>query len=210
MKSLMKKFFLVILTLACLAGCSSQPSQPTPTEKPKPKPAEFDTGRVAMQRLYVTAHAWAQDAQPFRLQSQSTPDSNGHDGKSAVWRASFASPAGHGVRPYTWVGTDAVEGFARGVTPGPEDSYSPTNATTQIFDMVYLKVDTDQALKVAQEHGGDKVLEKAADTPVIYILDWSKSPLALVWHVVYGASRDDAKLVVDVNAGSGDFIRVEK
>jgi len=210
MKSPMKKLAIAIFTLACLTGCSSQPSQPAPTEKPKAKPAEFDTGRVAMQRLYVTAHGWAQDAQPFRLQSQPTPDCNGHDGKSAVWRATFASPVGRSVKPYTWVGTDGIEGFSRGVTPGPEDSYSPTNASTQIFDIVYLKFDTDQALKVAQEHGGDKVLEKAADTPVTYILDWSKSPLALVWHVVYGTSRDDAKLVVDVNAGSGDYMRTEK
>jgi len=206
----MKKLIIALLALACLTACSSQPPQPAPTEKPKPKPPEFDTGRVAMQRLYVTARGWAQDAQPFRLQSQATPDSNGHDGKSAVWRAAFASAAGGGVKPYTWVGTDAVEGFSRGVTPGAEDSYSPTNTTTQIFDLVYLKVDTDQALKLAQQHGGDKVLEKTPDTPVTYILDWSKSPLALVWHVVYGASRVDAKLVVDVNAGSGDFMRVEK
>jgi hypothetical protein len=206
----MKKPLIAILALACLTACSSQPSQPAQAEKPKPKPAEFDTGRVVMQRLYVTARGWAQDAQPFRLQSQPMSDSNGHDGKAAVWRATFASPAGRGVKPYTWVGTDAVEGFSRGVTPGPEDNYSPTNSSTQIFDMVYLRVDSDQAFKVAQEHGGDKLLEKAADTPVTYILDWSKSPPALVWHVVYGASRDDAKLVVDVNAGTGDFIRVEK
>jgi hypothetical protein len=32
----------------------------------------------------------------------------------------------------------------------------------------------------------------------------------LIWHVIYGPSREDAKLVVDVNASSGDFIRVEK
>ena len=210
MKGLMKKVPIAIVVLACLLGCSSQPPQPAPAEKPKPKPAEFDTGRVAMQRLYVTARGWAQDAQPFRLQSQATSDSNGHDGKSAVWRASFASPAGRGVKPYTWVGTDGVEGSSRGITPGPEDSYSPTNTTTQVFDLAYLKVDTDQALKVAQAHGGDKVLEKVPDTPVTYMLDWSTSPLALVWHVAYGASRDDTKLVVDVNAGSGDFMRVEK
>ena len=38
--------------------------------------------------------AGQRDAQPFRLESQVTADSKGKDGKSAVWRASFASPAG--------------------------------------------------------------------------------------------------------------------
>jgi hypothetical protein len=32
----------------------------------------------------------------------------------------------------------------------------------------------------------------------------------LIWHVIYGSSRDTAKLTVAVNASSGEFIRVEK
>jgi hypothetical protein len=206
----MKKLLIAVLALACLTGCSSQSSQPAQAEKPKPKPAEFDTGRVALQRMNVAAHAWARDAQPFRLQSLPTSDSNGHDGKSGVWRASFASPSGGGMKPYTWAGTDTAEGLTRGVTPGSEDSYSATNASTQVFDMAYLKTDTDQALQVAQKHGGDKLLEKSADTPVIFVLDWSKPTSILVWHVAYGTSRDVAKLTVDVNASTGEFIRVEK
>jgi hypothetical protein len=42
------------------------------------------------------------------------------------------------------------------------------------------------------------------------MLDWSHATNELIWHVIYGNSRDDAKLKVDVNASSGDFIRVEK
>jgi hypothetical protein len=32
----------------------------------------------------------------------------------------------------------------------------------------------------------------------------------LIWHVIYGESRDNAKLKVAVNATSGDFLRIEK
>jgi len=32
----------------------------------------------------------------------------------------------------------------------------------------------------------------------------------LIWHVIYGATRDLAKLTVAVDASSGAFIRVEK
>jgi hypothetical protein len=32
----------------------------------------------------------------------------------------------------------------------------------------------------------------------------------LVWHVVYGESRDNAKLKVAVNASTGEFLRIEK
>ncbi len=208
----MKKLLIATLAVAVftMSGCSSQPSTPTQTEKPQPKAAELQTGRYAFQKLYVSARGWARDAQPYRLESQATADSMGKDGKSAVWHASFASPAGHGAKTYVWSGTDAQDAPARGITPGTEDSYSPTNSSTQVFDAGFLKVDSDKAFEVAQQHEGDKVLEKASDTPVLYVLDWSKATNLLVWHVIYGNSRDTAKLTVEVNGTTGEFLRVEK
>jgi hypothetical protein len=206
----MKKLLMAMLALLTMAGCSSEPSKPAQTEKPQPKAVELQTGRYAFQKLYLAAHGWARDAQPFRLESQPTADSKGRDGKSAVWRASFASPAGRSAKPYVWSGTDAPDAPSRGISPGNEDSYSPTNSSTQVFDIGFLKVDSDKAFEVAQKHGGDKLLEKAPDTPMLYVLDWNHATNVLIWHVIYGNSRDDAKLIVDVNGTSGEFIRVEK
>jgi len=42
------------------------------------------------------------------------------------------------------------------------------------------------------------------------VLDWNHTTNTLTWHVIYGNSRDDAKLIVDVNGTSGEFIRVAK
>jgi len=206
----MNKRVMAVAALLLMAGCSSEPAKLAQSEKPQPKATEFETGRVAFQRLYVAAHGWARDAQGFRLESQLTADSKGKDGKADVWRASFASAAQRSVKPYIWSGTDAPDAPSRGVSPGTEDTYSPTNSSTQVFDIAFLKVDSDQALATAQKHGGDKVLEKDPDTPVIYLLDWSRPTSELTWHVIYGSSRDDAKLRVAVNATTGDFIRVEK
>lgn len=199
---------MTVLAVGILAGCSSQSS--APAEKPQPKPAEFITGRSAFQKVYIAARGWQRDAQPFRLESQTTTDSNGQDGKSAVWRGSFASPLTHTIRAYVWSGTDVHDAPARGVLPGSEDTYNPGNASTQVFDIAFLKVDSDQALKVGQEHGGEKLLQKEPDTPVLYVLDWSGPTSELVWHVYFGANPTDAKLKVDVNASTGEFIRVEK
>jgi hypothetical protein len=206
----MKKLLAAVFALLLLAGCSSEPTQPAPSTPPKPKATEFETGRVAFQKAYITARGWARDAQPFRLESQLTADSKGRDGKSDVWRASFASPTSRSTKPYVWSGTDATDAPSRGVSPGTEDTYSPNNSSTQVFDIAFLKVDSDQAFKTAQEHGGDKLLEKSPDTPVLYVLDWSRATNQLIWHVIYGTSRDDAKLRVAVNATSGEFIRIEK
>ena len=118
-------------------------------------------------------------------------------------------PLGY-AKTYTWSGSAAEGSPSRGVNPGIEDSYSPSNSSTQVFDMAFLKIDSDQAFAVAQKHGGDKILEKSPDTPVIYICDWNHNTSELTWHVIYGSQREGAKLTVAVNASSAEFIRVEK
>jgi hypothetical protein len=198
---------VLLMILALLAGCDSNPA---PQAKPEPKPPEQLTGRAAFQKVFIAARNYAADVKPFRIESTPSPDGNGHDGKSAIWRASFASATQRGVKPFIWSGSNAPDAPSRGVSPGNEDTYNPSNASTQIFDVAFLKVDSDQAFAEAQKHGGDKVLEADPTTPVLYICDWNHNTNELIWHVIYGASRETAKLTVAINASSGVFIRVEK
>jgi hypothetical protein len=199
-----------ILLLGLLSACTSEPSKPAEQPKPEPKGPELLTARSAFQRLYVAARGWNVDARPYRIESVATSDGNGHDGKWAVWRASFASPNARSEKTYTWSGSTADGAPPRGINPGSEDSYSATNANTQVFDMAFLKIDSDQAAETAQKHGGDKVLAKTPDTPISFVCDWNHNTNELVWHVIYGTGREGAKLTVAVNASTGEFLRVEK
>ncbi len=200
----------IIVLLLLLTGCSSESSKPAETAKPEVKGPELITARSAFQKVYVAARGWNQDARPYRIESTVTTDGNGQDGKWAVWRGSFASPAQRSVKAYTWSGSAADGAPPRGVNPGIEDSYSATNSSTQVFDMAFLKIDSDQAFATAQKHGGDKILEKEPNTPVFYVCDWNHNTNELIWHVIYGSARDAAKLTVAVNASTGEFVRVEK
>jgi len=191
--------------LALLSGCTSEGTKPVAPAKEEPKGPELSTGRIAFQRMFAAARGWARDAQPYRIESYTTADGNGHDGKAALWRASFASPSMRATKPWVWSGSMAPDAPSRGVNPGTEDAYSPANASTQIFDSLFLKIDSDQAFATAQKHGGDKVLEKTPDNPVTYVCDWNHNTNELVWHVIY-----TGKLRVAVNASTGEFIRVEK
>jgi len=195
--------------LAMLAACNSTPPKPAQS-KPEPKGPELLTGRAAFQKVFIAARNYAVDAKPFRIESTPTSDADGHDGKAALWRASFGSAQLRGAKPFIWSGSTAPDAPSRGVSPGNEDVYNPGNASTQIFDVAFLKVDSDQAFATAQKHGGDKILEKAPTTPVIYVCDWNHNTNELVWHVIYGDSRDKSKLTVAVNASTDEFIRVEK
>jgi hypothetical protein len=201
---------LAILLLGLLAGCSSDSDKPAETAKPEVKGPELITARSAFQKLFVAARNWNQDAKPYRIDATATSDGNGQDGKWAIWRSSFGSAAQRSARTYTWSGS-AVDGApSRGVNPGTEDSYSASNSSTQVFDTAFLKIDSDQAFATAQKHGGDKILEKDPNTPVLYVCDWNHNTNELIWHVIYGSSREGAKLTVSVNASTGEFIRVEK
>lgn len=192
----MKKL-LVAMLAAALAGCSSAPTTSSTAEKPKAP--ETLTGSSAFYKCYIAARGWAPDAQPFR--AESAPSKTG-DGKAAEWRSGFASPARRSTQSYTWSNGD--------VNHSVEDTYSPTNSSTQVFNVQFLKTDTDKAFAVAQEHGGDKLLAKTPDTPVVFILDWNHQTNELLWHVIYGSDRDSANLRVAVNASTGEFSRVEK
>jgi len=200
----MKKLVVAVAILAAgwMAGCSSEPSKPVTAEKPQPKAPETTTGSGAFFKCYISARGWAGDAQPYRVESQATPDTKGRDGKAEEWSVGFASPSRRATKLYTWTNGD--------ISHGVDDNYSPSNSNTQIFNVQALKVDTDKAFAVAQQHGGDKLLEQAPDTPVLYVLDWSRSTNSVQWHVIYGTSPDTAKLRVAVNASTGEFSRVEK
>ena len=211
------KRLAMILALAVLAGCSggnqqkgAEEGQSSTPAKPATPASESETGRTAFQKLYVAAHGWAPDARPFRVQSISTADATGADGKSAIWRALFASDVRRSIKPYQWSGSSAPDAPSRGISPGTEDTYNPSNSNTQVFDIAFLKVDSDKAFEVAQKHGGDKILKKEPKHPVTYMLDWDGRENVLIWHVYYGTERSDASLRVAVNATDGSFLRVEK
>jgi hypothetical protein len=214
----MRKFatIAVVTCALMLVACSSSgPGASTgagtnTASKPDntPKPPDLSTGREQFQRLYGSARGWAPDAKPFRIQSETVKDAPGHDGKAGVWRGSFASVSRANIKTWVWSGIgDPKE---RGITPGTEDTYNPNNSSTQSFDIAFLKNDSDEAFKVAQEHGGDKLLKENPKLPVFYVLDWDSRENLLIWHVIYGENRNDAKLRIAVNATTGAFIKKER
>ena len=212
----MRKIVILWLALLCLlAGCSSGNktnggNESRPSAKPVAKPAEYETGRTAFQKLYVSARMWAADVKPFRLQSQFTGDAPTNEGRSGLWRASFASPAKRMLKLFVWSGLAEPGAPEPGISFSAEDTWNPSNTSTQLFDIGFLKVDSASAYSVAQKHGGEKLTQKDAKQPVFFVLDWDASKSQLLWHVIYGSSQDEAKLRIAVDATSGEFVRVEK
>jgi hypothetical protein len=187
------------------AGCNENTPKNASSTPSQPKANEFETGRFALQKMLPSAHMWAHDAEPVSLSSTATTTSNGHDGKAGFWRAVFASRSQQKSEPFSWSGmADAASSLDHGV----EAHYNPDNRSMQAWDLNFLKVDTDQAFAVAQEHGGKQLLEKDPNLGVNYLLDFDPLSNQLRWHVIYGSSGA-GRLTVLVNASSGLFLRKE-
>jgi hypothetical protein len=210
----MIKIAIACLALLLLIACSSTTKTGSTgsqsATKASPKQLEYETGRNALQKMYISARGWAGDTMLFRLQSQVTPDAPIVEGRAGLWRASFASPSKRAMKMFVWSGLVRPDAPEPGISFSAEDSWSPNNASTHTFDLGFLKVDSDKAYEVAQKHGGEKLTSKAAGQPVFFVLDWDMQKSELVWHVIYGNSQDEARLRVAVNASSGEFLRVEK
>lgn len=209
----MRKIVLPYLAMLCLLGCSSSDKSTGTSASPaksRVKQAEYETARSAFQKLYLSAHLWAADVKPFRLQSQFSPDAPTNEGKAGLWRASFASPAKRSMKLFVWSGLVGPDAPEAGVTFSAEDTWSPSNTSTQLFELGFLKFDSDAAYSVAQQHGGEKITAKDPKQPVTFILDWDASKNQLLWHVIYGSSADESKLRIAVDATTGAFVRVEK
>jgi hypothetical protein len=205
-KSILFPAALLAATLAFIS-CNSTPA---PKAAKNQKPSEYMSGRAAFQELYVSAHAVAGDVKPYRMESRYTKGSPATEGKSGLWRADFASPSKKLSKTFTWSGLAGPDAPERGVSHGADDTYNPGNTTTHIFDTQFLKVDTDQAFKVAQQHGGEKLTRADPNQPIFYTLDFDARENQLIWHVIYGSSQHEAKLNVQVDATSGQFLHAEK
>ncbi len=210
----MKRLAFAVLALVVLAGCQEgiKPSggAQNPASPAERKAPDVLTARAAFQKMFSSARLWVADAQPFRVASEPVKNHNGKDGKSAVWRTSFASASRRNIKLFTWSGVRAGDAPEPGVSAGTEDTYNPSNSATQTFDLAFWKIDSDKAFTVGQEHGGEKLLKATPELPVIYLLDWNPKANQLVWHVLYGGTGLDTKLRVAVDASTGMFLRIEK
>lgn len=201
---------LLFLSLVVICACTSAPEKPAQPAEAKAEAPTLYTGREAIYKMYIAARNWTGDAQPFRLEAQPTKAASGKDGKYAVWRASFGSASRHTAKTFTWSGVKEQDAPEPGTSFGAEETYNPSNSFTKTFDVAFLKSDSDKAVQVATQHGGEKLVKQNANMPVICVAEWDTHENSLLWHVQFGGTGSEAKLTVLVNATTGDFVRVEK
>ncbi len=206
-------FALSLIGVAILtAGCSSSkptestPAQPAAAAQPQTKEPVLYTGQQAFNRMMGLALKWAPDAQPARLESVLTKETNGQDGKSAIWRGYFGSPSRRTVKTIVCSGSREPGAPPFGVSPeGAEVAYNAESASLA-FSSFLLKIDSDKAFATAQQHGGDVILKKDPQQGITYYLLKEPKQNVPYWYVIYGTSATNRKGIGVINATTGDFV----
>ena len=212
-------FALSLISVAILTGgCNStenkaengapeKPASGAPTQSKEPV---LYTGQEAFNRMMGLALKWSPDAQPARLESVLTTETNGQNGKSTVWRGFFASPRRRSVKTIVCSGSRRPDAPPFGVSAeGSEGAYN-ADAANLAFLPLLLKTDTDKAFEITRQHGGEAMLKKNAQQPVTYLLLKDRKQNVPVWYVIYGTSETDRKGIGVINATTGTFISAGK
>jgi hypothetical protein len=207
---------VIFLGSGLMIACSSTTTSPSSSNQPQsPAPAAVKkepvlyTGKACFSEMTSMAARWQPDAVPFHMESALNEESNGHDGKSTIWRGMFASPSRRSYKVFTCSGSRLKDEAPIGVTSSAETAYGPT-VPALMFQAFYLTTDSDQAYTSAQEKGGAKLLEKNPQQPVLYTLDWNPKDKALLWVVIYGTSSKDSKGIGVIDASTGKFLRAAR
>jgi hypothetical protein len=212
-------FALCVVSVALLAaGCNSAQNNPNGSTAEGPASAApsqtkepvLYTGQEAFNRMMGLAMKWSRDAQPARLESVSTTEITGQNGKSAIWRGYFASPSRRSTKTIVCSGSRRPDAPPFGVSAeGTEGAYN-ADAANLAFLPLLVKTDTDQAYEITRQHGGEAILKKNAQQPITYLLLKDRKQNVPVWYVIYGTSEKDRKGIGVINATTGAFVSAGK
>ena len=194
------KISAIMLLLVLMAACSTTESSKPPEKPPEPVP-----GRHAFQNMYLSARAWAADAQPMQLRSINLDGLKSENGKAGAWQAAFASAQSARARSYTFSVLEAAGNLHQGVFAGPVESWSGPSGQSRPFLIAAIKIDSDEAYATAAKHSAEYA-RKHADSPISFLLEQTNRYPDLAWRVIWGESVSSSDYSVFVDASTGAFL----
>ncbi len=203
--NLRRKVLLTLPAFLLLAACSEEP-KPAATKEAE-KPAEPVSAQFAFQQMYITARAWAPDAQPLRMSDLDLTEVKNKDGKAGAWDCTFVSERGRAARRYTYsVVESGPANLHKGVFAGSQESFSG-GGQAKPFPIQAFKIDATAAYETAMKKSADYV-KKHPDLRVKFLLEQTPRFPDPTWRVIWGESVASSNYSVFVDATTGDFLQI--
>ncbi len=192
------------LALLFLASCSTAPPEAgkPPVTAKIPEPV---TARKAFYQVYSAARMWSPDVMPLRVESMPVEGITPKDGKFGAWRVTFASQTKGKIKVFTYAVIEASASLHEGVFSIGEDRWSGPKPIEQPFYIQAFRIDSDAALKTAQEKSVD-YLKKNPNRPVFMQLEFTRLYPETAWRVLWGDSVSTSDHSIYVSATSGLYL----
>lgn len=197
---------LALITVFALNSCSDSASGPggtanTSSSSSNAMAASPVTGKTAFWEMYKSAHSWASDLEPLRLESKSVPGIKNTQGKAAMWSATFGSLRRHQARVFTYSVAQHAPDIYKGVTVGQPIPWNGPSSDAATFATSDLAVDSDAAYNTAAAQAGEWV-KKHPDKEFSCTLGNAERFSAPVWYVLWGDNRSGYAVFVDAKNGT--------
>jgi hypothetical protein len=204
--NLRRKTLASLPVFLLLAACSEEP-KPGAAQKEPEKPAEAVSSQFGFQQMYITARAWAPDAQPLRLGDLDLNEVKSQAGKAGAWQCTFVSERNRMARTYTYsVVESGPSNIHKGVFGGPQESWSG-GGQAKPFPIQAFKVDATTAYETAQKKSADYV-KKHPDMRIKFLLEQTPRFPNPAWRVIWGESVGASNYSIFVDATTGDFLQI--
>jgi hypothetical protein len=151
--------------------------------------------------MYKSAHTWAADLEPLRLESKSVPGIKNVEGKAGMWSATFGSRTRHEARVFTYAVAAHAPDIYKGITVDRPIPWSGPTRDAATFATSDLAVDSDAAYKTALAQASPWV-EKHPDKEFSCVLGYAERFPAPVWYVLWGDNKSGYSVFVDAKSGA--------
>lgn len=163
------------------------------------------SGLHALYQMFAASHAWAPDAQVYKLESLAVTDVKPQPGKSGAWQVTFVSPSLQQSCMYTFSVNEESMSLHKGINAGKPESWSQPNASTRPFPIAAAKIDSDEAYQTALKKGADFNAQHP-NMPISFELALTSSYNNAAWRVLWGDSPSSSPYSVLVDATTGAYV----
>jgi hypothetical protein len=196
------RILLVPAALLALVSCSSAPTVAEKKAPAAPKVVEPISARKAFYQVFSAARMWSADVKPLRMESMPVEGITPKDGKFGAWRITFVSQAKGKMKVFTYSVIEASATLHEGVFPVGEDRLT---GSEQPFYVQAFKIDSDEAVKVAEEKSVD-YLKKNPGKPMFMQLEFTRLYPETAWRVLWGDSVSMSDRSIYVSASTGLYL----
>lgn len=191
---------VVSIAILLMVACSEVPKESTE----KPLPSNPVTGKTAFWEMYRSAHSWAADLMPLKLESKTAPGVKNEAGNAAIWSGTFGSTSKHQAIVITYAVAPDPPDITKGMNVGHPFPWAGPTKDAMSFQTSDLGTDSDAAYKTASAKA-DAWLKKHPDQGVSFSLGNASRFAAPVWYVLWGDSKTGYS--VFVNAKTGEVVK---